>query len=630
MKRILTTLAMAMVFIVAYAVKKENLSILYIGGMPDLETISEEIPATDIDKSIKNRMNSFDKFLRSRFKKVKTIRVEQYSADMSAGYDVTVFDCPPNPHNRTGNGMVDTILTDDFSAATLCIGTASNNMTRIVGCRNDWFCKCLNHYAFNWNKNHPIFNGPFEVNITTEMRPLPHHAAEELKKHGKECPELMEMWQVSDTARFDSDGHMKMPGMICRGSGYDDSPDSEYISGGESAKTYESVAIGRHGNYFHWGFCANPEDLTEQGRNVLANAIVYISKFKGQHLISRKIHEDNITREQMLENLEGSIGREFWQITEGWHANYRRILTERGQEITADALPRTYPEFVREHYPEIYDVIGPNLEEYKHYFTVNLPYVYPDINRHKMLVDRDCRELGVANNDIAMLDSAITVWERGGKQAVMGRRMLNRYTLCRFDTPAEYREWFDKYRDKLFFTESGGFLWLVNSFEPDVVGNDYDIYRREMEARENGTYVEPSVTSDNKNVAKIQNMLTSVDEPVALEAAVTTDGNGDRYFTVTMMIHPGFHAYATVDPSESLIQTTIEMEFPAGITSIGEMSMPDAVPTGSGTTHYEGLVTFSRRFTGCSNGEMKANIRYQVCDNSGCRMPRNVTVTAQV
>ena len=108
-----------------------------------------------------------------------------------------------------------------------------------------------------------------------------------------------------------------------------------------------------------------------------------------------------------------------------------------------------------------------------------------------------------------------------------------------------------------------------------------------------------------------------------------TDANGDRYFTVTMMIHPGFHAYATVDPSESLIQTTIDMEFPDGITPVGEMSMPETVPTGNATTHYEGLVTFSRKFTGNSDGELKANVRYQVCDNAGCRMPQKKTFSVK-
>ena len=72
------------------------------------------------------------------------------------------------------------------------------------------------------------------------------------------------------------------------------------------------------------------------------------------------------------------------------------------------------------------------------------------------------------------------------------------------------------------------------------------------------------------------------------------------------------------------------MEFPDGITPVGDMIMPVTVPTGNATTLYEGVSVFRRKFTGSGTGEIKANVRYQVCDDPGCRMPMRKMVTAKI
>ncbi len=122
----------------------------------------------------------------------------------------------------------------------------------------------------------------------------------------------------------------------------------------------------------------------------------------------------------------------------------------------------------------MYEVFGTDTEEYFRFYKKNYSYLYRDPeNSFRMKVDTDLREIGVANYDIAMLDSAITIWERGGKEAAKGERLLKRYTLCNFATPQEYKNWVDTNRDNLFFSEAGGFLWLVNTNVPNAVGNDY-------------------------------------------------------------------------------------------------------------------------------------------------------------
>ena len=84
--------------------------------------------------------------------------------------------------------------------------------------------------------------------------------------------------------------------MVSRPGGFEDSPEAEIISGGVSAKTWDAVAIGRHGNFLHWGFAASPDDMTEEARDVFANAVVYIAGFAGQTPVARKYNDRIITR----------------------------------------------------------------------------------------------------------------------------------------------------------------------------------------------------------------------------------------------------------------------------------------------------------------------------------------------
>lgn len=72
------------------------------------------------------------------------------------------------------------------------------------------------------------------------------------------------------------------------------------------------VAIGRHGNFQHWGFAASPADMAEEARTVLANAIVYISGFAGQKPIARKYNEKVAMREY-LKALKYLSMREAWK-----------------------------------------------------------------------------------------------------------------------------------------------------------------------------------------------------------------------------------------------------------------------------------------------------------------------------
>lgn len=289
----------------AFAQGKQKVSVLYVGGSSEIETIGTvDFDSALVAKMAKSRMASFSKFLKSHFRTVKVIDAKEYTAAMSDDYDVTVFDGTPVPirprvmeyddQGRVVKFEQAAYLPDDFDRPALCIASASEDLGRSVGSKCDWFCLCLEADAHHWVKDHPIFQGPFKVDIRPEMKPTPAGAFEYAKMYGYTLPAETEMWTVQ-TKSYTTDPSYRI-GMVSRPDGFLDSPEAEIISSGTCAKSIDAVAIGRHGNFFHWGFSASPDYLTEAGKAALANAIVYISKFEGQHIIARKLNETIATR----------------------------------------------------------------------------------------------------------------------------------------------------------------------------------------------------------------------------------------------------------------------------------------------------------------------------------------------
>ena len=68
------------------------------------------------------------------------------------------------------------------------------------------------------------------------------------------------------------------------------------------------------------------------------------------------------------------------------------------------------------------------------------------------------------------------MWENN-QDVEKAKRILYHYTLLRYDNAKQWRQWYNKYQSKLFFTESGGWLWLVNDLDPKTPGNDYSILK---------------------------------------------------------------------------------------------------------------------------------------------------------
>ena len=584
---------------------KVKLSVLYVGGTANMDPILMSPGSVDsvaLAASVKERMAHFTKFLKKNFTNVKSIEGKDYTPEMSAAYDVTVFDGRPVPFMKGDRmrGERDSYLPESFDCAAVMIGHMSEELGRSLGNKNDWYCLCLDNYALGMKNEHPVFNGPFKVDMTTEMRPTAAPALEVAEMMGESLPKEMPMLLMHPnwTEEENASGNCRI-GMVSRPGGYLDSPDTEVISGGLSGKSIDAVAIGRHGNLFHFGFAADPERLTPAGRAILLNSIVYASKFNGQKLIARKMNEGIVTRDHLPMTK--------WACTR--KANDYINETNLHMPQMPPVVNKSFGQYLKERNPKLYEVFGTDEAAYADYYEKNAPYMRPDLRGYELVIDPEVRALGIPNNDIRLLDKAIELMEQGNPD---GKTILERYTLKRFATPAEWRNWLNIHRPRMFFTEAGGYLWLVN--EKDA--NDYSVLAAEAVSAQAVAPV--PVNNDN--------LTTDKDNPVVLTARIDTRADGKKEYVLTMKIHPGYHTYARLDPADPYILTTIEMEYPAGVEADGDMIMPPFQPTSNATSYYVDTVEFRQPLKGNGKGEIGAKIRYQACDHSECKLPVTTTV----
>jgi len=613
-------------------IHKSDLRVLYVGGTDNRNSILDK----QVDSAgVKERMASFEQMLKKYFKTVKVVHARDYRYPMSEQYDVTVMDGVPQPilpeeRIKDADGKMigykqPGYFPEDFGCPTVTIGELGDRLGRRIGLKTDWYCLCLDANAHSIRAGHPIFHGPFPVTLTMRMKPTPSDAFHYAYYADGPIPDSIPMWQVQ-TKGYKTDKDFRI-GMVSRPWGFEDSPDAEYISSGVCAKTLDAVAIGRHGNFLHWGFAASPAELTEEAQTVLANAIVYISRFVGQHPFVRK-YDDRLATREYLRELKYLSTRKAWQerlemdkefaedmLKEQKAAQAKR---DKGEKLTRQEesmldykpeAPMTYEDFLKRYQEKAFECFGTDEQAYARYYDENRDYFYGGEGFYNLVVDEDVKSLGIPNNDLRLLDAAISLLEKG-REVEKANRILTRYTLCRFTTPREWRDWYETNKSRLFFTEAGGWLFMVNTRET-VPGNDYHV----RDAK-------PETTALSKTEALPQAGVTSHENPVQLAIGLNTLANGNREIVLRFKIHAGYHIYAQVAESDPFIPTTVDVKLPAGYQAVGKLRRSSFKGfNAQGTTVYEEEAVFRQEIAGSGSGEAICTVGYQCCDSKICMPP---------
>ena len=482
--KITLTLAMTIVaatFAACTNVDKANaptLRILYVGQNPDtVEGYTYGGKPEYLAELKKTRAADYMAFLEQHFD-ATLVYGEDYKPSMSDDYDVTLIDALPM--ELDGKDMAEGTrfeyaspfmgwnwLPEDFDAATVFIAGTISNIADDVSLKMTTLCHCLGKHAFNINIDHPIFNSPYKVDLTYEDR---GHAGGVFNYYsGHNLPEVAPMWRVGiDNIDEDSPyppGHVSNPGVH-------DSPDAEVISGGVSIKSQNAVAIARQGSFLAWGFRQSPSFMTEEARLAFINAVHYIAPFKGAEKFVKPLSAHRLAgldgpyllsdqgtarrkanHERMVENYEELLAKvENGTATEG-EVYYV-------QAAGPGEFDRSRPTFSISQ--SVIDDLGDNWSAYLPYFEKNRGYIVPEDEHGPVFtIDTDAQSLGIANDDPDILDKAIQLLE-SGEQLELANRILSRYTNKSFATAAEWRRWYDSNRDKLFFTEVGGYKFMVD------------------------------------------------------------------------------------------------------------------------------------------------------------------------
>ena len=275
----------------------------------------------------------------------------------------------------------------------------------------------------------------------------------------------------------------------------------------------------------------------------------------------------------------------------------------------------SYEDMLKTNQGALFEKFGTDEQAYLDYYDANKDWFYGGEGTYQLVVDEDVKSWEIPNNDIRLLDKAIREWEKGG-EVDKAKRVLERYTLCRFPTPQEWREWYEANKGRMFFTEAGGWLFLVDTRDASVPGNDYAV--REQRVADAAAARAEGLVTDDKN-------------PVLAEMTVEEGTDGDKVVVVRMKIHPGYHIYAIVQPGDAFIPTTLDFVLPAGYEKVGELQRPSFKGyNDAGTTIYEGKAEFRQVIHGNGGGTVQCTIGYQCCDAHICFPPSEIKLSVEL
>jgi len=263
---------------------------------------------------------------------------------------------------------------------------------------------------------HPVYEDPFKVEPQFEVVKTPGNYHSRHLGTDK-LPDKMKVWKVQSTERGN---------VVCRAYGFEDSPDAEVIAlGFNRGKEYGAVGIARHGNVLQWGYSDPPSRMTDAGRKLFLNCICYIRQFDGRQPLAhyKSSHRLNAIRLGLLIN---------------------RIKDEKFFSGTFA------PELMQKYKGDPDGLAG--------YYRRNLDLIYRE---RTFLVDAELAELGLASNrSVETLGKLIEMFEDGQKGKT-ARQLLTRYTNESFASKRQWQQWFEANRERIFFTDVGGYKFLV-------------------------------------------------------------------------------------------------------------------------------------------------------------------------
>jgi hypothetical protein len=376
------------------------------------------------------READFVALLEKHFAKVGKGELSKFTPKQAAEYDVVILDWTSIFTSRKGDGTIDMVapsiemppipkLDEKYDRPTVLIGAVAGHFGNENKLKINWLCLCLNEAAHGMKADHDIFHKPLEVKMDLVDHDTPANYRE--FPEGKDLPATMKVLPMQTKTYPQID-----PGLVSDPYGFEPTPDAEVMSSGLNMKGPHSVAIGRHGNYLQWGFSASPKEMTDAGRACFVNCVSYIHKFDHQRVVVHSV----------------APARTFAPFIGEYYTDHRTQFQ---------------PAF--SYAAEMMEKLGESPASYAKYFHENIEYVRV-VGDRKFTVDEEARKLGLSNRKIESLEKLVIMLEKNESPAE-ATTLLRRYTDESFEAPAQWRKWLDQNKSKIFFTDVGGYKWMV-------------------------------------------------------------------------------------------------------------------------------------------------------------------------
>jgi hypothetical protein len=388
-----------------------------------------------------DREQKFGQFLARYFAKVDPVNLEQLTPEIAAKYDVVIADWERRyAHGDFQDHKKPKVrLPEGFSKPVIMIGLVAGEIqrhTKISYALGYGAGTELQNEAYGLRKDHPIFMGPLEPKLELALVDTPEEYRKSLD--GKDLGAQLETWKVQ-AGRVPKDIDW---GFVAPPWGFEDSPDAEIVALGAGTRKPKAIALARHGNFFLWGFDGDPAQMTEAGRKVFINAICWMKKFDGRRPLAGLAMS---SRELVFHYIE-------------W-------LRDARDEDSLVAAKRRFPDDVREK-------TRTDPDKLEAYYKQNYELLCPaGGDSGGFRADADLEELGkFSNRKLEFWDAVLARLQKDEKDA-LALRLANRYVGGRPPKDAaELKSWVAENRKWLFFTDVGGFRWVVDEYAKKEAG----------------------------------------------------------------------------------------------------------------------------------------------------------------
>ncbi|HUR27101.1 MAG TPA: hypothetical protein VM509_02875 [Planctomycetota bacterium] len=400
---------------------------------------------------------------------------------------------------------------------------------------------------------HELFQKPFPVAPAVERTPTPDNFKKWKPTVGDTVPTFL-VFESYDEKKDE-------PGLVTSDLGFEDVPDAERILGGINMKGPDYAAVARHGSFVMWGFHTLPAELTDTGRKLYLNTLAYATAHRGAWVESLRLRPART-------DLEAALG----------------IFLGLYPEAERKGMLKRH--FAGE---EIPDALLTDRAAGRAWYAERAPFLHPADDgsdwstAFQLAVDAQCKELGLANDSLAFLDALAARLAKDPHDA-LASALVARYVPG--VAQGDFGAWLAQERTKLYFTETGGWIWRVR-----------------------GTRVKSPVLRNTSELVE--------DDPVRVKAEAS-----ETTLVVTLRIRDGWHV-SSPKATEGQPVVVALAEGSAFVVD-GEARFADEEEGGVLRDPAEIKIPIRRVARGDA---LLVDVTYTACDAKSCRPPRTVRLT---